>query len=238
LGWFNTLPIAIAPLISIPLVFANIHHLKFQSYEVLLTSFILWIIASVLAQSLPSPTDWKIAFSRPVGFLFWIIVVAMVIFMLASDGQYSWHKLFGSQNKKGLNSIVQKSKKQNQLIESKQSFSSSVDCRKVTSRAERLICNDSELSNLDVKLNTAYLKAKDATPGENHIKVTQMEWILKTRNACSDKGCMVAVMEKRIDELDTWKLNDVTYLIRHKANVFYFKLENAAIYCWNWIFGR
>lgn len=81
------------------------------------------------------------------------------------------------------------------------SFAPSFDCAKANTGPERLICSNSELSQLDVNLSQAYLKAKDKTDDKKSLKAEQLNWMKTVRNACSDADCLKNEMSKRISEL-------------------------------------
>lgn len=69
--------------------------------------------------------------------------------------------------------------------------SPSFDCRKAKSRAEKLICADSQLSSLDRELNNYYIQAKKISfDKENFKKETESAWI-KREKECFDKNCLV-----------------------------------------------
>lgn len=83
-------------------------------------------------------------------------------------------------------------------------FAPSFDCAKVSNGAERLICGDRELSKLDVEMAIAYSKARGILAAEKDKKILkdqQLGWMKFSRNACSDKPCMVEAYKKRIAEL-------------------------------------
>jgi uncharacterized protein YecT (DUF1311 family) len=86
------------------------------------------------------------------------------------------------------------------------SFTPSFDCTKASNGAERLICNDRELSRLDVELNVIYqryyqnIDAKD----KKSLKANQVEWMTLKRNACSDVPCMVEAYKERINEMNSF----------------------------------
>ena len=69
IGWWNALPIGIAPLLSVPLVWLicqNVtFHMGFQD------ALVVWIMAASVAQAWPSSTDWNIAYSHPGGLVAW-----------------------------------------------------------------------------------------------------------------------------------------------------------------------
>jgi hypothetical protein len=71
-GWWNALPIGIAPLLAFPLALMAADRMTFAwTWQ---SALIIWILASIVSQCWPSPADWRIAFSRKMGVLFWIAV--------------------------------------------------------------------------------------------------------------------------------------------------------------------
>jgi uncharacterized protein YecT (DUF1311 family) len=80
-------------------------------------------------------------------------------------------------------------------------YSPSFDCSRVTSNQENIICGDSELAELDVNLNNAYIEAKNKSADKNTIINEQRTWIQTVRDACSDKDCLKESMSRRIEEL-------------------------------------
>lgn len=76
-------------------------------------------------------------------------------------------------------------------------FAPSFDCAKASNGAERLICSDRDLARVDVELNQAYLKARAATTDKKQLQAEQVEWMKHSRNACSDKECMLKAYGER-----------------------------------------
>jgi uncharacterized protein YecT (DUF1311 family) len=84
---------------------------------------------------------------------------------------------------------------------SKATFSPSFDCSRISSAQEKLICDDSELAELDVNLNNAYIEAKNKSANKSLLMTEQRTWIQTVRNDCSDKDCLKESMSQRIREL-------------------------------------
>jgi len=80
-------------------------------------------------------------------------------------------------------------------------YSPSFDCSRVTSDQENLICGDSELAELDVNLNNAYIAAKNKSADKSLLLNEQRTWVQTVRNACADKECLKESMSRRIEEL-------------------------------------
>ncbi len=82
----------------------------------------------------------------------------------------------------------------------------SYDCDKADGSVEELICNDSELSKLDLDLAHLYISALKATKGQEHrtLKAYQRGWI-KGRNDCwkanNIRTCVLDEYNMRIKEL-------------------------------------
>jgi uncharacterized protein len=82
--------------------------------------------------------------------------------------------------------------------------SPSFDCRKATTTVEKLICNNSELSKLDVSLAETYKEAVSKAPS---IRDDQRAWNAE-KNKCTDADCLKATYEDRISEL-------TNFIVRH-----------------------
>jgi hypothetical protein len=77
LAWYNRLPVAMAPLLAIPIVFVATNMFVFSAT---VTGFVtVWILASMLSQSLPSGHDWNVGFSSPTGIAAWAGVAYLLI---------------------------------------------------------------------------------------------------------------------------------------------------------------
>lgn len=76
----------------------------------------------------------------------------------------------------------------------------SFDCAKASKPQEKLVCSDSELAELDVKLADAY-SAATQTGDKAAILQAQRQWISQSFNVCSDKPCLVAAYQARINDL-------------------------------------
>ena len=79
LTWFNRVPPAMAPLLSIPAVYWISHNIQFGWNWT--SALIVWAMASALSQSWPSPADWSIAFDEKMGLLFWIACAVSLFFI-------------------------------------------------------------------------------------------------------------------------------------------------------------
>jgi hypothetical protein len=73
--WFNAAPIALAPMLALPVVLAVAHGMTGPTDWVILA-----VLASVLSQCFPSQADLGIAFHSPFGVLFWTSVVGATVY--------------------------------------------------------------------------------------------------------------------------------------------------------------
>lgn len=80
-------------------------------------------------------------------------------------------------------------------------FTPSFNCAKASSGIEKLICSDKDLAKIDVELNTAYMKARETSSNPKQLQTDQIAWIKSSRNACSDKTCLINAYKQRISEV-------------------------------------
>lgn len=78
----------------------------------------------------------------------------------------------------------------------------SFDCAKASTNAEKLVCSDNELANLDNELSKAYTNARNLldNAGKKELTSEQKAW-LETHNQCADKECVKQSLQKRIELL-------------------------------------
>jgi uncharacterized protein YecT (DUF1311 family) len=86
-------------------------------------------------------------------------------------------------------------------------FGASFDCTKATTKVEKMICQDEELSKLDEKLSEVYTSFYLLT---KEIKTDQRAW-MKQRNQCQDRNCIKESYQTRIQELTTSLANQKTF---------------------------
>lgn len=79
-------------------------------------------------------------------------------------------------------------------------LAASLDCAAARTRVERLICDTSELSQLDSELAMAY-RAVLAEPARATLARRAQEHWLKERDACQDIACVEAAYRRRIGVL-------------------------------------
>lgn len=96
-------------------------------------------------------------------------------------------------------------------------WAASFDCRKASTKIEKMICGDTELSKLDDELSATYQQAlkhieesyaneadyvkQSFVPQEQQLVIQeQKQWLIDVRNACQHKECIQAVYQNRINE--------------------------------------
>jgi uncharacterized protein len=78
----------------------------------------------------------------------------------------------------------------------------SFDCAKGSNYAERTICTDRILSELDDQLALAYKNALANAPEPASVRASQIDWLKLIRNRCQDIECLRGAYEARLAELD------------------------------------
>lgn len=79
----------------------------------------------------------------------------------------------------------------------------SFDCRKASSKIEKLICGSPKLSALDDDLDKAY-KLIQSNPNHEEVQrliTDQKLWLKGTRNACRDEACLAQAYSSRIEAI-------------------------------------
>jgi hypothetical protein len=82
----------------------------------------------------------------------------------------------------------------------------SFDCAKATNNAERLVCADSQLAALDVKMAQLYKQGLTSVTDANAFSGEQQVW-LSMRDVCGDKQCLILAYNDRIKELERWVIH-------------------------------
>jgi uncharacterized protein YecT (DUF1311 family) len=85
--------------------------------------------------------------------------------------------------------------------QTKASLTHSLDCSKLISVQAQLICGDQELTQLDKTLAETYGRKMKASSSKDRLRADQRAWIRNSRDACSDKPCLLRSYRQRIDEL-------------------------------------
>lgn len=82
----------------------------------------------------------------------------------------------------------------------------SFDCTKAATHVEKIICSNSEISELDNEVNVDYHKALDETNNELRTGLIkqQKHWLKFTRNRCIDELCLKHAYWSKLAELKTF----------------------------------
>lgn len=80
----------------------------------------------------------------------------------------------------------------------------SFDCSKASTKVEKMICADAELSKLDEKLARVYKSALAYVIDPATLKIEQGQW-LKVRDQASDKKSLLQRYQDRISSVRNWK---------------------------------
>jgi uncharacterized protein YecT (DUF1311 family) len=80
----------------------------------------------------------------------------------------------------------------------------SLECSKLISIQAQLVCGDAELTRMDKKLTEIYSQKMKASANTNkmRLRAAQRAWLRNSRNACTDKACLLRSYQLRIDDLN------------------------------------
>jgi uncharacterized protein len=81
-------------------------------------------------------------------------------------------------------------------------YGASFDCAKASTRTEKTICTDQQLSDLDDLLMISYTKALSRESDKSPLKTAQRNWLKSVRNICQDKTCLGKAYTSRLAELN------------------------------------
>jgi uncharacterized protein len=81
--------------------------------------------------------------------------------------------------------------------------SASFDCGKASTKIEKMICGDAELSRLDEDLGKSYRQALDERADKQGIMQEQKRWIKEVRNKCEGASCLNEAYISRISHLSS-----------------------------------
>ncbi len=87
------------------------------------------------------------------------------------------------------------------IVSSALSHAASFDCAKASTRIEKTICGDEQLSKLDSDLMMAYKAAQSSSSDTDKLKSEQKAWLQSSRNKCEDTECIRKAYEDRINAL-------------------------------------
>jgi uncharacterized protein len=84
------------------------------------------------------------------------------------------------------------------------------NCAKATTKVERMICADAQLSQLDSDMGEAYKKVYQMLEEKNLLRDTQRMW-LKERETCETSDCISKSTKERISEIESF-MNQNAYI--------------------------
>lgn len=80
-------------------------------------------------------------------------------------------------------------------------YDASFDCQKAQGQAEKIVCTDPELADLDNRLGAEVKKAQFRSDKPKKVRDAHRSWLQSQRDACEDKECLKKVYEERLEEL-------------------------------------
>lgn len=80
-------------------------------------------------------------------------------------------------------------------------LAASFDCVKSHTEVERIICSDTQLSDLDDQLSNAYHRVLDQAENKAETKGEQTQWLKDVRDKCSTAYSLVNAYRKRLRDL-------------------------------------
>lgn len=108
----------------------------------------------------------------------------------------------------------------------------SFDCAKATNKAEVLVCQNPELSELDDRLAVLYSSVKQRSTNSRQLVLEQRAW-LELRNACRTIECISNAYQARLSQLAGSTVPEFTALIGkvvrgrcHMDTCSWFKIES------------
>jgi uncharacterized protein YecT (DUF1311 family) len=110
---------------------------------------------------------------------------------------------------------------------STQALAASFDCNKATTRVEKAVCSNPELSKLDEQLAKAYhdALARLSSKGQKETREYQRQW-LKQLPGCQSDGCLEDFYEKRIEQLQHGLIKFADRIFRN-VHVYYEKHDKT-----------
>jgi uncharacterized protein len=83
-----------------------------------------------------------------------------------------------------------------------QNYVAGFDCRKASTKIEKMICSDKDLSLLDARLMSLYNGKLSYTLKPKEYKKSQKDWLKIKRNICQDQLCLKIAYQARLLELE------------------------------------
>jgi uncharacterized protein YecT (DUF1311 family) len=82
-----------------------------------------------------------------------------------------------------------------------QSIAPSFNCQNASTKVEKMICSNDELSELDMQLSVVYKKVLAVDPDKELLKKYQDNWRKNIRDGCTLESCVKSAYKNRIAEL-------------------------------------
>ncbi len=96
-------------------------------------------------------------------------------------------------------------------------FAASFDCSKASSKVEKIICSDAELSSLDEKMQKVYKAKLENSINKYGIRAMQRDWLKIMRKNCSDSACIKQNYEAQIATLEA--SSEEVFSANYKTNI-------------------
>ncbi len=96
-----------------------------------------------------------------------------------------------------------------ELYSSTKCNSASFNCQLAVTNVEKMICIDTQLSQMDKDLASLYTEALHNVVDPELQKQQQRGWLRKTRNLCTDVPCLMGAYTNRMTELVSLKKNNI-----------------------------
>jgi len=86
----------------------------------------------------------------------------------------------------------------------------SFNCAKASSRSEKMICSNEEISKADESLARVYKLALASTQDKAALKQQQKDWLKDVRNKCQDSACLKRIYNDRLIALNSVTASSAT----------------------------
>ena len=83
----------------------------------------------------------------------------------------------------------------------KAALTQSFDCSELISAQAQLVCGDSELARIDKTMAEVFSQKLMVSTNKARLRAEQRAWLRNSRNACSDKACLLKSYQLRLAEL-------------------------------------
>ncbi len=105
----------------------------------------------------------------------------------------------------------------NCLLLATSAHAASFDCSQAKAKAERVICSDSKLSQMDENLAASYAELLAQAADPKAVRKQQREWLINLRKRCNDIPCLKNAYALRLTDLATAKQLEAALLAKSIA---------------------